>query len=153
MIPLTCTREIVNDTLSAIWESGARNSEVLILWIGKRGDGVAAVHEAYVPPQIADLDYFRLPEAEMSEIIGQLRARKLFIVAQVHSHPGPAFHSEADDRWAIVRHRGAQSIVVPRFGRGVTVENFLRQIAAYALTADDQWVAIPQHDLSNAIRF
>jgi len=35
------------------------------------------------------------------------------VAAQVHSHPDEAFHSKGDDEWAIVRHEGALSIVVP----------------------------------------
>lgn len=152
MIPLACTRAIIADTLRAIWDGGARNSEVLVLWLGKRADGLATVHDAYVPPQVADFDYFRLPPGAMVEIMAELQRRRLSIVGQVHSHPGRAFHSEADDRWAIVRHRGAQSLVVPHFGKGVSAENFLEHIAAYALTADDQWEEIPRRDIPNAVR-
>lgn len=40
-------------------------------------------------------------------------------VARIHSHPGRAFHSETDDRNAVLTHQGAISIVVPYFGLGL----------------------------------
>jgi len=38
------------------------------------------------------------------------------LIAQVHSHPTEAYHSEADDRFAIVTAEGGLSLVVPNFG-------------------------------------
>ena len=69
-----------------------------------------------------------------------LRSGRLKIVAQVHSHPGEAFHSEVDDEWAIVRHVGALSLVVPGFARWTTPTNFVAQAVAYELSASNQWL-------------
>jgi hypothetical protein len=35
----------------------------------------------------------------------------------VHSHPTEAYHSETDDRYAIVTEDGGHSLVVPDFAR------------------------------------
>lgn len=40
-------------------------------------------------------------------------------VARIHSHPGEAFHSAADDANPVLTHAGALSIVVPFFGLGL----------------------------------
>jgi len=48
---------------------------------------------------------FRIPPSSMTAMMAHLRERKLGLAAQVHSHPNRAFHSRADDAWAIVRHR------------------------------------------------
>jgi hypothetical protein len=40
-------------------------------------------------------------------------------VARIHSHPGEAFHSAADDGNPVLTHAGALSIVVPFFGLGL----------------------------------
>jgi hypothetical protein len=40
-------------------------------------------------------------------------------VARIHSHPGDAFHSPADDANPVLTHEGALSIVVPFFGLGL----------------------------------
>lgn len=39
--------------------------------------------------------------------------------AQVHTHPGDAYHSATDDRWPIVSQAGFLSIVVPFFAAGL----------------------------------
>jgi hypothetical protein len=41
-----------------------------------------------------------------------------FLAAQIHAHPGEAYHSGADDALALVRLPGSLSIVVPDFARG-----------------------------------
>jgi hypothetical protein len=80
----------------------------------------------------------------MTALMAHLRARKLGLAAQVHSHPGRAFHSEADDAWASVRHEGALSVVVPNFAAGVNVGNFLQSVATFRLSPDDRWLGEPR---------
>ncbi|MCP4737333.1 MAG: hypothetical protein GY873_24365, partial [Bosea sp.] len=96
-------------------------------------------------------DFFRIPPAAMKDLMAHLRRTRLQVVAQVHSHPGRAFHSEADDEWAIVRNRGALSLVVPRFGAGATVANFMDQTAMYRLSDDDMWIAVPDEDVPDVV--
>lgn len=78
----------------------------------------------------------------MRDLMLHLRDSRQCLAAQVHSHPGRAFHSLYDDHQAVVRHEGALSIVVPRFGKCVTVHNLQRLCAFYRLTHDDAWVRI-----------
>ena len=58
-------------------------------------------------------------------------------MAQVHSHPGEAFHSPADDRWAIPRQVGALSIVLPFFAAGISEETFFEQAAVFTLSNNE----------------
>src|SRR5204862_8073148 len=53
-------------------------------------------------------------------LLRTLRARDEKLVGQLHSHRGLAGHSPGDDVWATSFHEGFLSIVVPRFGAGVT---------------------------------
>jgi hypothetical protein len=53
-------------------------------------------------------------------LVRTLRARDEKLVCQLHSHRGRAGHSPGDDAWATSFHEGFFSIVVPRFGEGVT---------------------------------
>jgi len=50
-------------------------------------------------------------------------------IARIHSHPGPAFHSETDDENPVLTHEGALSIVAPWFGLGL--RRGLRVCAVY----------------------
>jgi hypothetical protein len=60
----------------------------------------------------------------------------------VHSHPAKAFHSRADDEWAIVRHEGALSLVVPDFASRTSADSFATDIAAFVLTSSNEWAEI-----------
>jgi len=77
-----------------------------------------------------------------------LRQYKLKLVAQIHSHPREAFHSIADDQWAIVRREGALSIVVPDFATHTTPENFMLDARFYQLSQSDQWFEL--EDIASA---
>jgi hypothetical protein len=64
------------------------------------------------------------------------------ILAQVHSHPEQAFHSKADDKWAVIRHEGALSLVLPRFAFATTSSNFFEQAVTFSLSVDDNWLQV-----------
>ena len=144
-------KEIVARTIAALQKGGAAGCEAVVLWLASGPRGAERIEEAYRPDQIAEKDFFRIPPAAMKDLMGHLRRTRLHVAAQVHSHPGRAFHSQADDEWAIVRHRGALSLVVPRFGAGTTVANFMDQTAIYRLSDDDRWVAVPDEDVPQAM--
>lgn len=99
----------------------------------------AAVVEVYEPEQVADVDYFRLPPATMRSLMDHLRETRRRIVAQIHTHPGRAFHSDVDAEWAIIRHVGALSLVLPRFAISTTPENFLDQVMTYECAPNGDW--------------
>jgi hypothetical protein len=37
---------------------------------------------------------------------------------QIHTHPGPAFHSKTDDDFPIIHTAGFLSLVIPNFAKG-----------------------------------
>jgi hypothetical protein len=55
----------------------------------------------------------------MRALLRALRQRDEKLVAQIHSHPGEAFHSFGDSQHATSYHPGFISIVLPNFGKGV----------------------------------
>lgn len=150
--PLICTQSIIDDTLAEVWRGGSKNCEALVLWLGKRTGEVTTVVEVHIPDYEARRDQFRVRPESMRAIMTHLRATRTHICAQVHSHPGRAFHSTADDEWAIVRHQGAISLVVPNFGSGLVSAGFLDAVAAFALSADDRWEQVLQDTLPAIVR-
>jgi hypothetical protein len=146
---LRCPESFVDDTLNVLRTAGARGVEGIALWLAPRPltDG-STVNEVFVPEHTAEVDVFRIPPSGMSSLMSHLRARKLALAAQVHSHPARAFHSRADDCWAVVRHAGALSVVVPSFAREVTSANFLQRSATFRLARDDRWMPVPPLELS-----
>jgi proteasome lid subunit RPN8/RPN11 len=134
---------VVTQTLRELRRAGADNRERVVLWLGAWSGNSVNVSEAFVPLQEADEDYFWIPPRGMSELLSHLRQNRLMTAAQVHSHPEHAFHSEADDRWAIVRHEGALSLVVPFFGLNTTEENFIEAAAVFQLSKSNRWLEVP----------
>jgi proteasome lid subunit RPN8/RPN11 len=142
-----CRRAVVEQTLEYLQEAGRRESECVVLWLAHRSTDDTLVIEAYRPEQTAALDRFVIPSDSMRALMRHLREHRLSLLAQVHSHPGEAFHSWIDDREAIVRHEGALSIVAPYFARSLAADSFAEACASFRLTASDRWDTIPSSEL------
>ncbi|MCK1348631.1 hypothetical protein [Bradyrhizobium sp. CW11] len=130
----------IQQTLDHLRAAGRRNAECVVLWLAEEAaDRAKVVRQVYRPEQWAREDIFRIAPAEMRQIIRLISDRGWMIAAQAHSHPREAFHSPADDKWAIVRHRGALSLVLPHFASRSTVENFFEHTATFCLDSCNRW--------------
>lgn len=153
MSVVRCPAAVVDATLAALRTGGLEGVERVVFWLGRRTtDGNADIAEVLVPAQEAAADYFRIPPDSMIALMTHLRRNRLVLLAQVHSHPREAFHSAADDKWAVVRHEGGLSIVVPWFGANVTAANFEAASAVFRLTSDDRWVRVEIDELPERLR-
>lgn len=144
---LLCSTAIIGDTLRFLHTSGQRGCEGIVLWLGARNGEQIHVRVAYQPEHRAQSDLFHIPPASMLQLKEYLRTNRLMIAAQVHSHPMEAFHSLADDKWAMVRHAGALSIVLPYFAKNTTTETFLRDAATFVLSTTNKWLLVPQQQV------
>jgi hypothetical protein len=129
IVPLT----IIDETLRGMQEIGAHGCELLVLWLGELdfGQGLASVRAVFVPKQKPimgedGVGYFVTGET-LFHLNRGLAETGLRLIAQVHSHPTEAFHSPADDRYAIVTANGGLSLVVPNFGHAA------RDLASWAV--------------------
>jgi hypothetical protein len=102
--------------------------------------------------QNTSIDYFEIPRNGMAALMDRLRTQALYVVSQIHTHPLEAFHSSADDKWAIVRHVGALSIVLPNFAKSTTLKNFLREAAVYQLDDANSWNAVSSEQMADHLR-
>lgn len=119
---VTVTRATIDKMLKTMREFGSHGWEVLVLWLGEiePNTGKAHVIQAFVPKQKSisnenGVGYFVNGET-LFQLNRDLSETGLRLIAQVHSHPQKAYHSEADDRYAIVTAEGGLSLVVPDFG-------------------------------------
>jgi hypothetical protein len=142
----------LTETLSTLQEAGRRNSERVVLWLARCAGQVAEVECLWMPEQVAGYDYFEIPPKAMEQLFVKLRQHRWFVGAQVHTHPGRAFHSQADDRWAIVRHVGALSLVVPDFGLKTDTASFLEHTAVFSLSPQNKWIEAPRSQITNFYR-
>lgn len=145
---VNCPSNVVETTLIELRAAGRAACECVVLWLGRRNGGSIMIEEAYRPLQTAKVDMFYISPSGMTELHAKLHQLRCLVAAQIHSHPGQAFHSRADDRWAIVRHEGALSIVVPNFAVDTTVDSFFNRVKVYRLSATGQWVEVNNSELS-----
>lgn len=147
---LSCPSEMVEETLSILKKAGKTKKERGVFWLARLSDA-ARVAEVYEPAQKTSKTLFWLAPSSMKKLMRYLRENKLIAVAQVHSHPWEAFHSETDDDCAILGQVGAASIVVPFFARDVTVESFLEEAAFFYLSSSGRWTEAPTTLVSKKI--
>jgi proteasome lid subunit RPN8/RPN11 len=86
---------------------------------------------------------------ELHRINVLLYEKKLTLIAQIHSHPGRAYHSSTDDEFAIATAAGCLSLVVPNFGSGAFD---LKNIASYRLGSNGKWHKISFAEINRLIR-
>lgn len=142
------SKTLVDRSLVALRDGGRHGEERVLLWLAKPSMDVIEIAELLVPEQEATSDYFSIPRAAIATLCTYLGTTGYFVPCQVHSHPAAAFHSAADDRWALVRHAGALSLVVPHFALRTSVDTFVRDAAAFELDPGDRWLEV---DLSGRL--
>lgn len=149
MRTITCTRDTLKATISIMRRGGERGEERVALWLAAAAPRKSApIVEVYEPDQVAEADRFRLPPSSMRCLMDHLRVTRRRIVAQIHTHPGRAFHSEVDAEWAIVRHVGALSLVLPWFAATITPQSFLDEVATYEYSHTGDWILCPNRGLA-----
>ena len=137
----------VEHTLRHLQEAGRRGTECVVLWFGRQEDAVVRIQQVYRPAQMARTDMFRVPPDSMKAVLSEISSKRLMIAAQVHSHPFEAFHSKADDAWAIVRHVGALSLVVPYFAFKTSLVNFMEDAKLFRLAPENRWREVPRGEI------
>lgn len=136
--PLVLTSGVLNKTAAFFEERGAFGLEGTAMI--KAGN----VLELVVPRQLAHRDAYghvnvEVPREGQMDLALALGPEEIF-VARIHSHPGDAFHSAADDANPIISFEGGLSIVVPFFGLGL--RRGLNACAVYRFHAGG-WVELP----------
>ena len=152
MMPVLVPSSVIAGTLEILQEGGRLGCECVVLWLASRTARAINVVEFHKPPQHAAEDFFRIPRESIAALLEKLGERQLMVAAQVHSHPFHAFHSQADDQWAIVRHVGALSLVLPDFALRTTAATFFQHAATFALSPANLWVAVPSGALEPHLR-
>lgn len=108
---------ILHNTIRQLSECGAGEAECMMFWFGPADDSesvVGVVHPAHHrSPFGCDVD-----SNWLNSLWFELAEKRLSLRAQIHTHPGLAFHSATDDQFPIVSQPGFLSIVVPDFATG-----------------------------------
>lgn len=136
--PLVLTASVLNKAAAFFEERGTFGLEGTAMI--KAGDGL----ELVIPRQLAHRDADGHVNVEVSregqmDLALALGAEEIYAV-RIHSHPGDAFHSAADDANPVISFEGGLSVVVPFFGLGL--RRGLDACAVY-LFHDGSWVELP----------
>jgi hypothetical protein len=113
-------REFVVNTYNFFQDNGNKGYECVVLFAGEEYGNLFRVTHVIFPEQklyktLHGLGY-SVDGVELDRINIWLYENKKTLIAQIHSHPIEAYHSEVDDDFPIVTTVGSLSIVVPDFG-------------------------------------
>ncbi|HEY6183484.1 MAG TPA: Mov34/MPN/PAD-1 family protein [Terriglobales bacterium] len=126
--------------------------EGFALWVGNREERTFYVRETIIPAQqghsCEDGVCVTVGPDELHRLNVQLYAQKMSIIAQLHSHPGSAYHSETDDSFPIATTVGCLSLVIPDFA---CFPFSLGRCAVYRLTAEGAWSFVVPSDVEKLV--
>lgn len=131
---------------------GELGVEGVALFVGKEEGDQFQITQTLIPKQKAYLLEEGLLYAIDSEELYRLNVflyeQNLTLIAQIHSHPQRAYHSETDDAFPVVTTVGGLSIVVPDFATGpISQEHF----EVYRLSRDAAWKHLSKNEKKNLI--
>ncbi|WP_245431659.1 Mov34/MPN/PAD-1 family protein [Mesorhizobium atlanticum] len=139
----------MHEHLAAVGQSGY---EGLGLWVGKATGETATVERALIPQQhlirSASGVGVHMGGDELHRLNVWLFEHDLRILAQIHSHPTDAYHSQTDDENAVATAIGSLSLVVPDFARRPFD---LSSTAVYRLNAAGSWLEVPPQNACRLI--
>jgi proteasome lid subunit RPN8/RPN11 len=111
----------IDEAYSFLKKAGKKSYEAVALFAGKLEGKMAIVTEVICPLQVSSRSQYGLMYTvdgkELHRINLWLYQKKLRLIAQIHSHPTEAYHSETDDEFPIMTTIGCLSIVVPYFAK------------------------------------
>jgi hypothetical protein len=114
-------------------ECGQGRNECVVFLVERADTGVL---EIVHPVHWAAGGGYEVDQDWLARFAVRQTVEPLVIRAQVHTHPGDAFHSCIDDEWPMVGIADFISIVVPRFGQGIIEPD---EIYACRLTSEGEW--------------
>jgi len=109
--------DVMDKTQALLRKSSAQGAEAYCVWVGELRQGAARVRDVWPVAAAANAAHARVSLDHVLLLGDRVARRGWFILAQLHTHPGDAFHSAVDDRFPISNQPGFVSIVVPNFGK------------------------------------
>lgn len=114
--PLHLAADIVSVTFREFRACGRGQCECAVYWTGSTHEN--AVDGVDHPLHARSRFGYEVASNWLTQFWKHLRESKRSIKAQVHTHPGRAFHSDVDNQWPIISQAGFLSIVIPDFATG-----------------------------------
>ena len=145
---ISMPKEYLNEAIGFLRYAGSKHVEGVALFAGKASETSFEILETICPNQKSyQLEYglmYAVESEELHRINVWLYENDMQLIAQIHSHPTVAYHSETDDRYPIVDTVGGVSIVVPNFGMGAVD---LHDWAIYRLSETPTWDELTENEI------
>lgn len=129
--------KILRKTLNIFREYGNDYLEAFALWVGKEKGTTFAIKNVWFPKQENTMITYFISDIVVHYINVRLNKKKYTVIAQLHTHPGEAFHSCIDNHFSILILPGSFSIVAPDFGK-IIINKDLSNLEVYRLL-DREW--------------
>jgi hypothetical protein len=146
-------QEFIDAIYKEFQETGRQGYERLALLGGmKKGKEFIVTNLIYPAQELRRSIYgvsFHVSGEELDRIWDWLYENKCTLIAQVHSHPTDAYHSEADDDLAIITTFGGLSLVVPDFGN--SDQNF-EGSAIFRLLPKSGWTELTKEQFNTLLK-
>ena len=126
------------ETFQALRLCGEGKFECVAYWIGPSSN--SEVDGIEHPVHSRSPFGYEVDDGWLTEFCWRLFQFRRSVKAQVHTHPGRAFHSPTDDEFPIVSQPGFISVVIPGFARG---EETLDGAWVGRLRPDGEWQRLP----------
>jgi hypothetical protein len=143
---------LVEETNSQLRLIGRRGMEGFALWAGVPSETKFLVRSHIIPQQTGHLleggVCVSVGPEELHRINVSLFENQMTLIAQIHTHPTDAYHSETDDAYPIATTVGSVSIVIPYFARQPFA---LSRCAVYRLCPQRGWVDLTPQEASRLI--
>lgn len=137
---LIIARSCYDGLIAALRPATARRHEGVALLLGRGDAAVKIALHTVRPVATTSAGSFQISAVEMARVIAVASRLDLEIVAQVHTHPGEAYHSQGDEEGARIRYDGYISLVIPDYG--VRLPR-LDQAAVYSFSSVLGWQQMP----------
>lgn len=140
-------REVIRKTVDHLRDYGRNGLEGVGYWGGRCNSGSCQVRTLLVPNFKATAISYDVSPSEAIRIREELESTDDNLLAQIHSHPGDAFHSSRDDQMAASPWAGFVSIVVPN--GGTFAEPFFRAVEVFEHLGQARWRRLTHPEKEN----
>lgn len=121
-----------------------KGHEGIIYLLGRTDGTVTLAVSVFRPRSVTTAGSFHVEPRAMAACVHAAGQFEMQIVAQLHTHPGQAYHSDGDVEGARIRYPGYASIVLPDYGRGLPR---LDGAAAYLWSGERGWLELGESDI------
>ena len=141
---LLVTAGALDDLMTALMQSQRLRHEGVAYLLGRTDGTVTLAVAVFAPEAQTTAGSFHVQTRAMASCTRAAARFELQVVAQVHTHPGRAYHSDGDVEGAKIRYPGYASLVLPEYGRHLPS---LAGAAAYLWQKPYGWVELSDDDI------